>query len=158
MSACIHTNDRMAGYGVHLACELRYPEVMDDVGRLDADQDIPADRNVDLVRGERAARVASLPPPLVARHDDVRLAIVRRIGDPHGLRRAHEEAHDDSEGDECPCNLEPCAARDLGGFASAPPCPESHDTIPHEPRHDGADDGANDEGLGEQPGNGLRLG
>ncbi len=45
----------------------RHPEVVDDVGRLDADEEAAPDGDVDLVGGDHArGGIAHLPPPLVA--------------------------------------------------------------------------------------------
>src|SRR4051794_9902315 len=66
---------RMAGYEILLACEIRDPEAVYDVRRLQLDDDRSAHWNVKLVRGferlRRVARVVSrLPPPLQATHLD----------------------------------------------------------------------------------------
>src|ERR1700733_6584809 len=61
----------LPGNGLHLACERRHPEIMDDVGADQLDADWLADRYVEFIGGgEDLARVVvqvtSLPPELLA--------------------------------------------------------------------------------------------
>src|SRR6476469_10515921 len=60
----------LAGYHVHLARQLRYPEGMDDITRPEVQLNRHASGNDQIVRGRKLARrrirpVAGLPPPLL---------------------------------------------------------------------------------------------
>jgi hypothetical protein len=78
---------------------------VDHIARLQVQPDLPAGRDMQLIGGDRAARVAVLPPPLSA--DDRHFQGVRPGGDLF-VHLAHHEAEDhdqQSEGDQRPPDL-----------------------------------------------------
>jgi hypothetical protein len=78
------------GRRIDLSRELRHPEVVDDIGRLDGDEQVAPDRDVNLVGRDGTRRVANFPPPLVRDDGDVGRPVDCRIGRRHRLDRAHE--------------------------------------------------------------------
>jgi len=149
---------RMAGHGVHLASQLGDPEVVDDVRGLDANPERLAHRNVNLICGDRTGRVASLPPPLVRRDQEVWLAVLGQIRAANDLSRPNEEPSDDGERNKGPRDLEPRASVRLCGFSRTSPRSKSHDTVAHQAHHDRAHSRADQEGLDEEPRDGVGLG
>jgi len=58
---------RQAGNQLHLARQRRHPEIVDHVRRFQPDEPLPADGNVDFIRGHHAGfGIAHFPPPLMA--------------------------------------------------------------------------------------------
>jgi hypothetical protein len=89
-----HVEDvRLAGDHLQLAVQLRNPERVDDVGRLELEAHALADRDVDLVRRrEPVVGVLDLPPEHVAAHQDRVLDVRRRPSKTCSPRRVRKVA------------------------------------------------------------------
>ncbi len=111
---------RLPGDDVHLRAELGHPQIVNDVGGRQLEFDRHAGRDMRLVRGNGAVRVAELEPPLVADDADLerRLEAAERRPTADLRQRDEAQAEDDSEHHERrggPRDLESPVAVDLRG-------------------------------------------
>src|SRR5581483_6994113 len=96
-----------------LALQLRYPEVVDDIGRSKVDFDLLSHRDVNFVGGvEALLLIVGLPPPLMA--DDIDRELRRRWvrdGDQIARRKKEDEGEDDRRDGNAADPEQRCAER-----------------------------------------------
>src|SRR5262245_2055462 len=163
LRAVANISSRLQGFNPHpilpignhigFAGELRHPEAMRDIRRLELEEGWPSlarltDRHVHLIRGHYAQfRVANFPPPLVADHRDIK-RIGRRDGALYIVNRARrcEKEHKDGHNrNDCPGEFELIAAVDLWWLPSivTGPLAKSNDGISEQAANHQKNSGAN---------------
>ena len=102
-------------------------------------------------------RVADLPPPLVARDDQVRGASLWRVRDAHGPDGQRKDPHQHEERHHRPHNLQPPGAEYLARLARARARPRPDQAVGDQPGDNRQDDRADDQDTEKQIGNRLPL-